>query len=93
MLDDNEDILDIVREVLTYENFEVKVISEARDFMNIVKGFAPHLILLDFKLHDGHGGELCRAVKSDPAFSGIPVVIFTAYAHPNMDFSVYGPDH
>ncbi len=92
MLDDNVDILDIVREVLTYEDFEVRAISEARDFMHIAKTFAPHLILLDFRLKDGHGGELCRAVKSDPAFHGVPVIIFTAYAHPDVDFNDYGSD-
>ena len=92
ILDDNEDILDIVREVLQYENFEVKAISEAKHVMAIAGDFQPDLFLLDYKLQDGNGAELCQHFKAQPQFAQVPVIIFSAYTHPDMDFKRYGCD-
>lgn len=92
ILDDNEDILEIVQEVLSYENYEVKAMKEAGGFMTVVREFRPQLLLLDFKLRDGNGGELCRTLKADPDFGNIPVIIFSAYTYPNLDLKAYGCD-
>jgi len=90
VLEDNQDIRDMVTEVLSYEDFNVKTISSAAEFSPAIDEFQPHLVLLDLRLSDGHGGELCRALKSDPLRAHIPVIIFTAYQNPSDDIMRFG---
>ena len=92
ILDDNEDILEIVQEVLRYEDYEVKAITEAKNFLAIAEAFRPDLFLLDYKLPDGNGADICRLFKSQLAFSAVPVIIFSAYTHPGTNFQNVGCD-
>jgi CheY-like chemotaxis protein len=85
VLDDNLDILEMVEEVLAYEHFEVKAVSDSVDFIELVLEFSPDLILLDYLLRDGNGGELCRQIKSHPKLKHIPVIIFSAYVIKDSD--------
>jgi CheY-like chemotaxis protein len=79
IVDDHQAILEITREALLYERYEVQVISEGWGFFEAVKNFKPDLILLDYKLSDANGGDLCAGLKAMPEFSHIPVVISSAY--------------
>lgn len=92
VLDDNEDILQVVTEVLTYEEFEVKGLRTCASLIPEVEAFQPDLVLLDLRLADGHGGEMCRQLKAHPEFGETSVIIFTAYINPDDDLSAYGCD-
>lgn len=92
LLDDNLDIVEIVEEVLTYEHYEVKSITKSSDFMRLAESFHPDLIILDYKLGDGNGGELCRELKAHPNLGHIPVIIFSAYLKPDTNFRDFGCD-
>jgi CheY-like chemotaxis protein len=82
ILDDHQAILDVVTEALLYEQFEVEDISLGRQLFDAVGDFAPDLILLDYRLADTNGGDLCRQLKETPEYRHIPVVIFSAYFTP-----------
>ena len=60
ILDDNQDILDIVHETLTYEKFDVKSTGESADVIPLVENFNPDLVILDYRVAGTNGGELCR---------------------------------
>ena len=92
LLDDNQDILEIVEEVLSYEKFKVLSASDHVNIMSIAEEFNPDLILTDYRLAGANGGELCRQFKAHPQLGDVPVVIFSAYIHPNTDLSKYGCD-
>ncbi|SDH18519.1 response regulator [Mucilaginibacter gossypii] len=92
LLDDNLDIVQIVAEVLTYEGYQVQSVSTCTGFLSVIAGFEPDLILLDYRLRDGNGGELCRQIKNHTQFSYIPVVLFTAYAQRDFGFENFGFD-
>jgi DNA-binding response OmpR family regulator len=79
MLDDNPDILDIVKEALIYEKFEVNITTDSTNFIQTIKNFKPDLLILDYKLHGPKGDEICRQVKKNNQLFGIPVIICTAY--------------
>ncbi|MBD1392712.1 response regulator [Mucilaginibacter glaciei] len=92
VLDDNQDILDIVHETLTYENFEVKSTGESIEVMPLVEEFNPDLVILDFRVAGTNGGELCRKIKTHPKYSNTPVIIFSAYINRDADILAYGCD-
>jgi CheY-like chemotaxis protein len=82
ILDDNAAILEVVTEALLYEKFEVWDIALGSQFFKAVREFKPDLILLDYKLADANGGDLCRELKSLKEYQHVPVLIFSAYFHP-----------
>ncbi|MES2268330.1 MAG: response regulator [Bacteroidota bacterium] len=92
VLDDNQDILDIVHETLTYENFEVKSTGSSENVMPLVEQFEPDLVILDFRVAGQNGGELCRSIKAHPKFGNVPVIIFSAYINHEADLYAYGCD-
>ncbi|QQL50057.1 response regulator [Mucilaginibacter ginkgonis] len=92
IIDDNNDILDIVQETLTYENFEVIARNDAKDYMTVIDEFNPDLLILDFRLGNITGGEICQQVKATPQYANLPVIIFSAYINRKDDLFKYGCD-
>ena len=92
VLDDNQDILDIVHETLSYEEFDVKSTSTSDAVMPLVEEFNPDLVILDYRVAGLNGGELCKQIKSHPDFSDTPVIIFSAYINHNDELVRYGCD-
>jgi len=83
ILDDHPAILEVVTEALRYMQFEVLDIALGSLLFTAVQDFAPDLILLDYKLADTNGGDLCRQLKEMPEYRHIPVIIFSAYFTPS----------
>jgi len=92
VLDDNQDILDIVHETLTYEQFEVKSTSISTDVLPLIEDFEPDLVILDYRVAGTNGGEICRNIKVHPKFGNIPVIIFSAYVNNENELISYGCD-
>jgi len=42
----------------------------------------PHIILLDYNLPRGHGGDILAAVGENPRLAGVPKVILTSFLRP-----------
>jgi CheY-like chemotaxis protein len=79
VLDDDPAVLEIVKEVLSYEKYEVKVTSESGNFIDLVKTYRPDLVILDYKHHGTDGDKLCRQIKTNTLLFEIPVIICSAY--------------
>jgi len=92
VLDDNQDVLDIVRETLSYENFQVLVTSDSRNIIEIAKIFRPDLFILDHKVRGLNSEDICRQIKWHPQFGQIPVLLSSAYYLENVDYSNIGCD-
>jgi two-component system response regulator VicR len=92
ILDDNQDILDIVHETLTYEQFDVKSTSNSADVIPLLEAFNPDLVILDYRVAGTNGGELCKQIKCDPKFENVPVIIFSAYINHDDELFAYGCD-
>jgi DNA-binding response OmpR family regulator len=68
ILDDNQDILEIVHETLSYEKFDVKSTSSGADVMPMLAEFGADLVILDYRVAGINGGELCKQIKMSPGF-------------------------
>ncbi|MBN2054187.1 response regulator [bacterium] len=82
IVEDNRDNRDLLLKLLTHHGFAPLVAENARDFMKLLAGPLPDLILLDLRLPDCNGLTLVRNIKADPRLRSIPVVALTAFAMP-----------
>ena len=92
VLDDNQDVLDIVEETLSYENFQVLVTSDSHNIIEIAKIFRPDLFILDYKAIGSYNHDICRQIKWHPQFGQVPVILSSAYFHKDIDFQNMGCD-
>ena len=78
VVEDEEDILDIIRVTLTREGYRVTGVTSGEDALRSVLSRAPDLVLLDLMLPGISGLEVCRRIKGDPRTASIPVIMVTA---------------
>ncbi len=76
ILDDEPDILALVRACLTDTRFLIKSFSDYRDFENGIMEQLPDLVILDLMLPGKDGLEICQDLKR--AFPGLIVLLLTA---------------
>ena len=92
VLDDNQDVLDIVEETLSYEKFQVLVTSDSHNIIEIAKIFRPDLFILDYKFNSHQSEDICRQIKWHPLFGQVPVILSSAYFNKDIDYSTMGCD-
>jgi len=80
IIEDDEAIRDVIEYILQQSDFDVTVASNAREFKINLFNTLPDLILMDVRLPDGNGIELCRKLKQDIDTRHIPVIIISAHA-------------
>ena len=84
LIDDEPDQNEMYRFALERAGFTVDEALDGADALTRARSMPPDLIVLDLRLPDIDGWEVCRALKADPHTSGIPVVILTAAPHPTL---------
>lgn len=77
-VDDIEDNLDLIRDVLEHEPWNVVTASDAREAWEILKQLSPDLALLDIQMPDIDGHQLCAAIRKLPGLRDLPVIFLTA---------------
>jgi DNA-binding response OmpR family regulator len=77
-VDDNNDILEVLRYILEDSGYVVDTLSDGHFLFDKIKEHTPDLILLDVMLGDMDGRILCRDVKEKEATHGIPVILVSA---------------
>lgn len=78
VVDDDLDILAVVRFMLTMNNFEVETVSNWKDIDNRMLDFRPDIVLLDVSLGGADGREICKKMHISNVTKDIPVILFSA---------------
>ena len=78
VVDDDLDILDLVRMALTMSGYSVQTLSRWETMEDTIHEFRPELVLLDVSLGTADGRDLCRKLKASPETGNIAVVLFSA---------------
>jgi Response regulator containing CheY-like receiver, AAA-type ATPase, and DNA-binding domains len=79
VVDDDHDILTVVKILLNMNNFSVKTISKWEYISEEIQKFSPDLILLDVALGSADGREICKKLKKSEETNHIPVILFSAH--------------
>ena len=75
LIEDDRDILTILRDQLVMDNFKVLEAGSAEEGMQLFKTMRPDLIILDLNLPDLDGIKLCQNIRR---ISEIPIIMLTA---------------
>lgn len=78
VVDDEEDILELVRYTLSKENYHIHTVTSGEEALRYARQKIPDMIVLDLMLPGVDGLEVCRILKKDDRFSQIPIVMLTA---------------
>ena len=78
VVEDEEDILELVRYNLTKEGYLAETTTSGEDALSITFERTPDLILLDLMLPGADGFEVCRRLKNNPETNHVPIIMMTA---------------
>lgn len=78
VVDDEEDILDLVRYNLGKEGFDVVTVTTGEEALTMARKVMPDLLLLDLMLPGLDGFEVCKILKADEKTAHIPIIMLTA---------------
>ena len=78
IIEDEKDIIELVRYNFRREGFEVDGFSRGRDGLEHLRRNPPDLVLLDILLPDEDGFEICKRLRADPRLKSVPVIFLTA---------------
>ena len=78
VVDDERDILELVKYNLDREGYHVTVVATGEDALAAARTKTPDIVVLDLMLPGVDGLEVCRRLKGDPKTRNIPIVMLTA---------------
>ena len=78
VVDDEMDILELIRHSLSKEGFEVHIAANGAQALEQTTKIKPEIILMDVMMPIMDGMEACRQLKENPETKHIPVVFLTA---------------
>jgi two-component system phosphate regulon response regulator PhoB len=78
VVDDEEDLLELVRYNLSKEGYHVQCVASGELAIQAATTQLPDLILLDLMLPVVDGLDVCKSLKSNPKTQHIPIMMVTA---------------
>jgi DNA-binding response OmpR family regulator len=77
IVDDDTDLLDSLKRRLAQHKFEVLIAKTGAQGRALARQHHPDLILLDVRLPDTSGLDLCQELTDAPSTCGIPVILLS----------------
>src|SRR5262249_42499102 len=78
VVDDERDILDLVKYNFEREGWVVHCVTDGEQALRAVRKGTPDLVVLDVMLPGVDGIEVCRALRTDDRTRTLPIVMLTA---------------
>ncbi|MEP6583816.1 MAG: response regulator [Ginsengibacter sp.] len=79
IIDDDKDLLQIVRSILLKKGFKVSIFSDCIKAINSITNYQPQLILLDVFIGTVDGFEICKKLKTNDITRHIPVLMYSGF--------------
>ena len=90
VVDDDEAIVEMFEELLGRDGrFEVYSAATGYEAGIMTNEHKPDVMLLDFKLPDINGTEVCRTVRSNPAYEDMRIICISGVADPDEIQELY----
>jgi len=83
-VDDDPLVLETLATLLGPFGYRVTTLCDPLMFWEVLEESLPDLVLLDFDMPELSGIELCRAIRTDPRWAGLPVLFLTVLTGPEV---------
>lgn len=83
IVDDITVNLDVLSETLSTAGYDVAIATNGKRALKQLERKLPDLILLDIKMSEMNGFEVCQKIKANPTTCNIPIIFITALADLN----------
>lgn len=90
IVDDDPDILDILRLTLEQEGFVVSEASDGEEALQKVSKEALDLVIVDYRMPKRDGIDVCSQIKKDILLRHMPVIMLTGLSE--LDYKLTGID-
>ena len=77
-IDDTPENLALLSQMLTKKNYKVRSVTKGSTAIRGAKAVPPDLILLDVKMPEMNGYEVCQRLKADERTRDIPIIFISA---------------
>ena len=74
VVDDEPQITRVLRTTLAAHGYEIRVANDGEMALEIMKDWAPHLVITDLAMPNLDGIQLCRQVRT---FSQVPIIVLS----------------
>ncbi len=78
IVDDEPNIVWSLEFLMKKEGYAVATAADGEDALAQMREAAPDLVLLDINIPKGNGYAICQAIRANPAWSDVRVVMLTA---------------
>lgn len=78
VVDDEDNIIELIRLGLRYEGFQVEVASDGEQGIALAQRIDPDLVILDVMMPGIDGLEVCRRLRGNPTTRDVPILMLTA---------------
>jgi two-component system phosphate regulon response regulator PhoB len=82
LVEDDPDIRHLVSYKLTKAGFEVTAVADGLAALRAVRENPPDLVLLDVRMPEMSGIEVCRELRAGTLGAAVPIIMLTARARP-----------
>ncbi len=89
-VDDDESVLAALEALLGRNGFTVETTGDPDGFWRKLEEVSPDLAIIDLDMPQVNGFELCQALRADPRWSWLPLLILTAYRDSEVVRNAFG---
>jgi excisionase family DNA binding protein len=84
IVDDDEAILEMLVELLERDGrFDVRVARGGYEAGMVTQEFEPDVMVLDYKLPDINGNQVCQTLRANSRFNGVKIIMISGVADPD----------
>lgn len=78
VIDDSPTVSSTVGWLLSHHGYNVRVARDALEALSVLASFEPDLIVLDIRMPNVDGIQLCQMFREDDRYASIPIVALSA---------------
>jgi two-component system, OmpR family, phosphate regulon response regulator PhoB len=82
LVEDDPDIRHLVAYKLRKSGLEVIAVADGRSALRAAGASRPDLVLLDIRMPEMSGIEVCRQLRAGPLTAAVPIILLTARSRP-----------
>ena len=84
IIDDDDVMADVLGQRLGRQGFQVLTAASGQEGLALARQHAPSLVLLDLRLPDADGFNVCQELADDTTTCTIPVIILSGMERPDI---------